>query len=72
MIAATALAKDLTVVTRNVRDFAALGVRTLSPSVRIVLALIRSACTLFKMPKLFAGQAHSPLTSYGNFTISKS
>jgi predicted nucleic acid-binding protein len=33
MIAATALVHDLTVVTRNVRDFAALGVRTLNPFV---------------------------------------
>ena len=31
MIAATALVHDLTVVTRNVRDFEALGVRTLNP-----------------------------------------
>jgi predicted nucleic acid-binding protein len=31
MIAATALVHDLTVVTRNVRDFTALGVRTLNP-----------------------------------------
>jgi toxin FitB len=31
MIAATAYILDLTVVTRNVRDFASLGVRTLDP-----------------------------------------
>jgi predicted nucleic acid-binding protein len=31
MIAATALVHDLTVVTRNVSDFATLGVRTLNP-----------------------------------------
>jgi predicted nucleic acid-binding protein len=31
MIAATALVHDLTVVTRNVRDFDGLGVRTLNP-----------------------------------------
>jgi predicted nucleic acid-binding protein len=31
LIAATALAHDLTVVTRNVRDFTKLGVRTLNP-----------------------------------------
>jgi predicted nucleic acid-binding protein len=31
MIAATALVHDLTVVTRNVRDFAPFGVRTLDP-----------------------------------------
>ena len=31
MIAATAVNRDLTVVTRNVRDFAPFGVRTLSP-----------------------------------------
>jgi toxin FitB len=31
MIAATAYIRDLTVVTRNVRDFASLGVRTLDP-----------------------------------------
>ena len=31
MIAATALVHDLTVVTRNVRDFKALGVATLNP-----------------------------------------
>jgi predicted nucleic acid-binding protein len=31
MIAATAEVHDLTVVTRNVRDFATLGVRTLNP-----------------------------------------
>ena len=31
MIAATAIVHDLTVVTRNVKDFEALGVRTLDP-----------------------------------------
>ena len=31
MIAATAIVHDLTVVTRNVRDFDSLGVRTLNP-----------------------------------------
>jgi len=31
MIAATALTHNLTVVTRNVRDFAVLGVPTLNP-----------------------------------------
>jgi predicted nucleic acid-binding protein len=31
MIAAAALVHDLTVVTRNVSDFTALGVRTLNP-----------------------------------------
>ena len=31
MIAATAMVHDLTVVTRNVRDFTGLGVRTLNP-----------------------------------------
>jgi predicted nucleic acid-binding protein len=31
MIAATALVHDLTVVTRNVRDFSVFGVRTLNP-----------------------------------------
>jgi predicted nucleic acid-binding protein len=31
MIAATAMVHDLTVVTRNVRDFDRLGVRTLDP-----------------------------------------
>jgi hypothetical protein len=31
LIAATALSHDLTVVTRNVRDFAPFGVRTLNP-----------------------------------------
>jgi toxin FitB len=31
MIAATGIVRNLTVVTRNVRDFAALGVRTLNP-----------------------------------------
>jgi hypothetical protein len=31
MIAATAIVHDLTVVTRNVRDFGRLGVRTLNP-----------------------------------------
>lgn len=31
MIAATALAQDLTVATRNVRDFAPLGVPLLNP-----------------------------------------
>ena len=31
MIAATALEHDLTIVTRNVRDFAGLGARVLNP-----------------------------------------
>jgi predicted nucleic acid-binding protein len=31
LIAATALEYDLTIVTRNVRDFAGLGVRVLNP-----------------------------------------
>ncbi len=31
MIAATALVRSLVVVTRNVRDFAGFGVRTLDP-----------------------------------------
>jgi hypothetical protein len=31
MIAATAIVHDLTVVTRNVRDFDRLGVKTLNP-----------------------------------------
>lgn len=34
MIAATAITNDLTVVTRNVRDFVALGVRILDPFIR--------------------------------------
>jgi toxin FitB len=31
MIAATAIVHDLTVVTRNIRDFGRLGVKTLNP-----------------------------------------
>ena len=31
MVAATAIVHDLTVLTRNVRDFDRLGVRTLNP-----------------------------------------